>query len=165
MVSAEVLTVVFAVGVLFIAAQKAVSGRGEARPEGRLPGLPVQAGLAAGTGFLSSLMGIGGGVFGVLLLTAFGRSVHAAIATAAGFGFAIAVPGALGFVLAGQGAAVPPLSLGYVNLPAFACVAALSAVTAPMGARLAHRLPGPLLTRAFAAYLAVTGVLLLIEAF
>ena len=163
-VAADALTLLFAVGILVIAVQRLVWGRGEARAGAILPPLPVQAMLGAGTGLLSALMGIGGGVFGVLLLTAFGRAVHVAIATAAGFGLVIAVPGALGFMLAGQGAEVPPGSVGYVHLAGFAAVAGLSALTAPLGARLAHRLPAVLLSRAFAGYLALTGVLLLRDA-
>ena len=165
LIAAEALTLLFACGILLIAAQRLVFGRGVARAGARLPSVPVQASLAVGTGLASALMGIGGGVFGVLLLTAFGRSVHVAVATAAGFGLAIAVPGALGFVLAGQGAPTPPGSLGYVHLAAFASVAAFSALTAPVGAKLAHRLPATALARAFAAYLALTGILLLREAF
>ena len=110
---------------------------------------------AAGT------VAIGGGVFGVLILTSFGRSVHRAVATAAGFGLAIAVPGAIGFVLAGQGAPVPPGAFGYVHLVGFASLAVATAVTAPLGARLAHSLSAALLTRLFAIYLLITGLLLI----
>ena len=163
-IAADALTLFFAIGILAIAVQRLVWGRGAARPDAALPPVPVQAALGAGTGLVSALMGIGGGVVGVLLLTTFGRSVHAAIATAAGFGLVIAVPGAVGFMLSGQGAALPPGTVGYVHLAGFACVAALSALTAPLGARLAHRLPATALARAFAGYLLVTGVLLLREA-
>ena len=163
-VSAEALTLLFAVGILSIAVQKVALGARRSR-EGRLPPRPVQAALGLSTGALSSLMGIGGGVFGVLLLTMFGRSVHVAVATAAGFGLAIAVPGALGFMAAGSGVPVPPHAIGFVHVPAFLVVAAASALTAPYGARLAHRLPARLLNRAFAGYLLLTGVLLLREAF
>ena len=156
------LTLVFAIGVLMIGVQRLVA-RAEPREGASLPGVPLQRGLALGTGVLSSLMGIGGGVFGVLLLTRFGRSVHAAVATAAGFGLAIAVPGALGFLVLGTGEG-PWGTIGAVNLPAFGVVAAASALTAPFGARLAHALPARVLSRAFAAYLLVTGVLLLREA-
>jgi uncharacterized membrane protein YfcA len=167
-VSADVLTLVFALGILVIAVQRGLFGRDEARAEANLPPLSVQWTLAVGTGLASALMGIGGGVFGVLLLTAFGRSVHVAVATAAGFGLAIAVPGALGFALAGQGvgqgAGLPWGTVGLVSLPAFAAVAAASALTAPLGARLAHGLPARVLNRTFGAYLLVTGGLLLREA-
>ncbi len=159
-VPAEALTLIFALGVLLIALQKAFGGQPSAR-EASLPPPIVQYALAAATGLASALMGIGGGVFGVLILTSFGRSVHRAVATAAGFGLAIAVPGAIGFVLAGQGAPVPPGAVGYVHLVGFATLAVATAVTAPLGARLAHRLSATLLTRLFAIYLLITGLLLI----
>ena len=158
---ADGLTALFAFGVLIIGVQRLLAG-GRTRRDAALPSVSVQRGLALGTGTLSSLMGIGGGVFGVLLLTRFGRTTHQAVATAAGFGLAIALPGALGFALLGSGEG-PWGTVGAVNMPAFAIVAAASASTAPFGARLAHALPSTALSRAFAAYLLVTGVLLILE--
>ena len=156
------LTLLFALGVLGIGVQR-LAAPAAPRPGAGLPSLTVQRGLALGTGLLSSLMGIGGGVFGVLLLTRFGRNVHQAVATAAGFGLAIAVPGAIGFLVLGEGGG-PWGTVGAVNLPAFVVVAAASALTAPHGARLAHALPAALLSRGFAAYLILTGALLLRDA-
>ena len=158
------LTLLFAVGVLGIGVQRLFAPAAPRAGAG-LPSRPVQRALALGTGLLSSLMGIGGGVFGVLLLTRFGRGVHEAVATAAGFGLAIAVPGALGFAVLGPGEGATPWgTIGAVNLPAFALVALASGLTAPFGARLAHALPARVLSRGFAAYLLVTGTLLLREA-
>lgn len=159
----EGLTGFFALGIGLIGVQRLLGGGG-GRPGAGLPTVPIQRTLAFGTGTLSSLMGIGGGVFGVLLLTRFGRTTHEAVATAAGFGLAIAVPGALGFLLLGGGEG-PWGTVGAVNLPAFVLVAAGSALTAPLGARLAHAVSAAVLSRGFAAYLLVTAVLLLREAF
>jgi hypothetical protein len=90
-------------------------------------------------GFLSVLMGIGGGSFGVPLMTLYGVAIHRAVATAAGFGVIIAVPGVIGFLLVqGQGPDRPPFTIGQVNLVAFAVVVAMTLLTAPIGARLAH---------------------------
>jgi uncharacterized protein len=114
--------------------------------------------IGAGMGFASSWMGIGGGVFGVILLTLTGRSIHKAVATAAGFGAAIGIPGALGFILSGWGRTdLPPLSLGYVNLAGFALISTAAALTTPLGARLAHRLSKDMLGRVFALLLGVLG--------
>ena len=83
-----------------------------------------------------------------------GRPVHQAVGTAAGVGFLIAVPGTIGFALMGIGQAdLPPGSIGYVNLPAFAAIAIVSLFTAPLGARLAHSLNELHLRRAFGVYL------------
>lgn len=105
-------------------------------------------------GFLSVLMGIGGGSFGVPLMTLFNQPIHRAIATSAGFGVIIAVPSVIGFLLIGWGLPVkPPLTIGLVNLPAFAIVVSMTLVTAPLGVKLAHAMnPKPLKT-AFAFFI------------
>lgn len=91
-------------------------------------------------GLLSALIGIGGGVFGNMFLTAYGRPIHNAIGTTASLASFISVAGTVTFILLGLGAAgTPPGSLGFVSLVAFAVVAPLSASVAPFGVRLAHR--------------------------
>lgn len=99
-------------------------------------------------GFLSVLMGIGGGSFGVPLMTLFNQPIHRAIATSAGFGVLIAVPSVIGFLLIGWGMPIkPPLTVGLVNLPSFAIVVSMTLITAPLGVRLAHAMdPKPLKT-------------------
>lgn len=105
-------------------------------------------------GFLSVLMGIGGGSFGVPLMTLFNQPIHRAVATSAGFGVIIAVPSVIGFLLIGWDMPVkPPLTFGLVNLPAFAIVVSMTLITAPIGVRLAHAMdPRPLKT-AFAFFI------------
>jgi uncharacterized membrane protein YfcA len=131
-----------------------------------MPGGVARAGLGGGIGLLSALMGIGGGAFGVTLMTLCGRPIHQAVATASGFGASIAVPAALGYAVAGWGReGLPPWSLGFVSVPGFVLLAALTAITAPLGARLAHRLPQLTLKRAFAILLALLALNMLREAF
>ncbi|WP_372893469.1 sulfite exporter TauE/SafE family protein [Rhodosalinus sp.] len=109
---------------------------------------------APGVGFLSVLMGIGGGSFGVPLMTLHGVAVHRAVATAAGFGMLIAVPGVAGFLLvAVDPAHRPPFTIGAVNLPAFAVVIAMTLLTAPLGVRIAHAMNPTPLRRVFAVFL------------
>ncbi|MGH8442036.1 MAG: sulfite exporter TauE/SafE family protein [Nevskiaceae bacterium] len=128
-------------------------------------GLPGDAALlsAGGViGLLSALIGIGGGSLTVPFLTWRGVPIRQAVGTSAACGVPIAWAGAAGFVVAGWAAAGrPEFSLGYVALPAFAAIAVASVATAPLGARLAHRLPPRALRRAFAVLLVVIGVLLL----
>jgi uncharacterized membrane protein YfcA len=121
-------------------------GRTSWRIADTMPTGPLRALLSVMVGVLSTLMGIGGGSFGVPLMTLYGRSVHAAVATAAGFGLLIAVPSVIGFLLSPVPSEVrPPLTVGSVNLIAFALVVIMTWLTAPLGVRLAHRLdPGPL---------------------
>lgn len=161
----EVLLIIFGGGLLLIAAQMGFS-----TPNWRifndLPHGPARAATAGGIGLLSALMGIGGGAFGVTVMTLCGRPIHQAVATASGFGAAIALPAALGYVIAGWGReGLPPWSLGFISVPGFLIVAALTAITAPIGARLAHRLPQLALKRAFAVFLAFVALNMLREAF
>lgn len=111
------------------------------------------------------MMGIGGGAIGVTVMTLCGRPIHQAVATASGFGAAIAIPAALGYAIVGWGReGLPPWSLGFVNVPGFVFLALLTTITAPIGARLAHRLPQLTLKRAFAVMLAVLALNMLREA-
>ncbi|MCW5725208.1 MAG: sulfite exporter TauE/SafE family protein [Maricaulaceae bacterium] len=140
-------------------------GRPDWKLADEMPRGAARAGLGGLIGVLSALMGIGGGVIGVTLMTLTGRPIHRAVATAAGFGVAIGLPGAIGFVISGWSVADrPPLSLGYVNLAGFAALAACAVLVAPLGARLAHALPAAQLRRAFAVGLSVMGVMLVREA-
>jgi uncharacterized protein len=106
-------------------------------------------------GVLSSLMGIGGGQLSSLFMTFYGRPIHQAVATSSGLGILISIPGALGYIYAGwpKMDLLPPLSLGYVSLIGFLLFIPTSIWTAPIGARLAHRLSKRRLEVAFGIFL------------
>jgi uncharacterized membrane protein YfcA len=120
-------------------------------------GLPGRAGTTlAGTviGGVSSWVGIGGGTLSVPFMLWHNVPLHRAIATSAAIGFPIAIAGAAGYVVGGWGAGgLPGGSLGFVYLPALAGIVAGSVLTAPLGARTAHRLPVRPLKRIFALLL------------
>lgn len=161
----EMLMIVFGAGLLLIAAQM-----GFGSPNWRLyPDLPTgapRALIAGAIGFFSAMMGIGGGAFGVTVMTLCGKPIHRAVATASGFGAAIALPAAIGYIISGWGrAGLPPYSLGFVSVPGFIIMGLLTAVTAPIGARLAHTLPQRTLKRAFAIFLGLIALNMLREAF
>jgi len=100
------------------------------------------------------LMGIGGGSFGVPTMTLYSVPIHRAVATAAGFGILIAVPSVAGFLfLQMPEGGRPPLTIGAVNLVAFALVIAMTLITAPWGAALAHRTDAARLKRLFGLFL------------
>lgn len=150
------LSIVYAVVVLIVAAQMGL-GRESWRLRAELPEGWTRRGLGGLIGGLSAMIGVGGGALGGMLMTLCGRPIHQAVATASGFGVAIGVPAALGFIAFGWSAdGRPPLSLGYVNVPAAVVMALVTTATAPYGARLAHRLPRSTLRRLFALFLVVT---------
>jgi uncharacterized membrane protein YfcA len=167
-VPAELLAIVFAGGAIYIAWRR-LTGRGTIAParERNLATSPMRIPLGFGTGLFSSLMGLGGGAMGVMVMTAAGRSMHEAVATASGFGVAVAAPGAAGFLLAGLAVheGLPTGSIGYINLPAFIVMAIMAALAAPFGARLAHRVRGIILSRLFGAYVGLAAIGLLWEVF
>lgn len=103
-------------------------------------GWPLYA-AGTGIGFVSALMGIGGGILTNSYMTLYGRAIHQTIATSAGVGVLILIPGVVGYILAGWGAEdLPPFSLGYVNLLCFAIVMPLGLAVAKVGVGVAHRL-------------------------
>ncbi|HQW19406.1 MAG TPA: sulfite exporter TauE/SafE family protein [Rhodocyclaceae bacterium] len=119
--------------------------------------LPGRFGLLlVGTliGFVSSLVSAGGGFMSVPFMLWSNVVVHQAVGTSAALGFPIAVGGFIGYVASGWNApGLPPYSFGYVYLPALIGVVLMSFSTAPLGAKLAHRLPVGYLKRAFGIFL------------
>ena len=159
--SSDALRIIFGGTALLIAlnivlpAQQALMGRLSASPLAHRIS-------AAVIGYISSLMGIGGGSLSVPTLTAFGSTMHAAVGTSSALGVMLALPGMIGFIVSGWFApGTPPFSLGYVNLPAFALIGVVASLLAPVGAALAHRLPGRGLKFVFAAYLIIIGARML----
>ena len=140
-------------------------GRSEWRLGNAMPKGPLRLVLSPMVGFLSVLMGIGGGSFGVPLMSLHGTPIHRAVATAAGFGVIIAVPSVLGFLLLPTDpAARPPLTIGAVNVPAFLVVIAMTLTTTPLGVKLAHAMDPKPLKRAFAVFLVLVALNMLRKA-
>jgi uncharacterized protein len=161
--SGDVLRIVFA-GMAFVIAANIVFAF-QTRLMGHLKGSKSTHRISALiVGYVSSLMGIGGGSLTVPTLVAFGETMHKAVGTSAAIGVAIAVSGTAGFLISGWGVeGLPPLSLGYINLVALALVAILAAACAPLGAALAHRLEQQTLKYVFAIFLLAVGLNMLWE--
>ncbi len=146
-------------GIAFLVALKLLFGRKEWRLGAELPGPVGRGAIGVIIGFLSVLMGIGGGVMNNTFMTLYGRPLRQAVATSAGVGVLISIPGMLGFVWAGWGAAdLPPLSLGFVNLLAVAMIIPLTLLCAPLGVRLAHVLPPRMLEVSFGLFMMIVAV-------
>ena len=121
------------------------------------PSAPAIWGAGILTGLFSSLMGIGGGVFGNMFLSLYGRPMHQIVGTSASLGVLIAVPGMIGYMIAGLPVShLTPLgSIGYVSFLAAVIVAPLAVVAAPLGVHVAHRFTPAQLKRAFGIFLLV----------
>ena len=105
-------------------------------------------------GFISGLVGAGGGFISVPFMTWVNVSIHNAVATSAALGFPIALANATGYILSGLSLEhLPPYALGYIWLPGLLVIATCSVLTAPWGAKAAHKLPVKRLKRLFASIL------------
>jgi uncharacterized membrane protein YfcA len=105
-------------------------------------------------GAVSALVAIGGGSLSVPFMTWCNVKVQNAIGTSAAIGLPIALSGTLGYLISGwQVADMPEFSFGYIYLPAVATIASISIFTAPLGAKLAHKLPVATLKKLFAVML------------
>ena len=130
-----------------------------------LPGAAAMSAYGFAIGLASSLMGISGGSLVTVVLTLYGRPIHNAVATAAGLGVPITVAGTIGYVLAGLWhlALLPPLSLGFVSAIGVVLVAPLSSWVAPIGARLAYKLPKRKLEISFVLFLVLVAARFLVS--
>jgi uncharacterized membrane protein YfcA len=157
------LKVFFVIFLYYVAIQLLLNIRPQAHRQ--LPGRTAMFGVGGVIGGVSGLVGIGGGSMSVPFLVWCNIAMHNAIGTSAAIGFPIALAGAAGYVVNGLAVTLPPHSFGYVYLPALAGVAAMSMLTAPLGARLAHSLPIHGLKKIFALLLLVMGTKMLASLF
>ena len=108
------------------------------------------------SGFISAPMGIGGAVMNVPILKFFGYSINKAIGSAAAIGFLIALFGAIGFFIAGSYfEANLPLSLGFINIPAFLIFIPITTFMARIGARTVHRINKNKISKYFGIFLLI----------
>lgn len=124
-------------------------------PARQMPGTAGQLAAGGTIGFLSGMVGAGGGFVSVPFMVWCNVPIHQAVATSAALGFPIALANATGYAIGGTGVAgLPAASLGYIWLPALGVIASCSVLTAPLGARTAHQSPVDQLRRVFAMLLA-----------
>ena len=156
-IDAEPLAIFFACFMAYVSTQMLLNIK--PKPHRELPGTfgVSVAGLVIGG--ISALVAIGGGSLSVPFMTWCNIKMQHAIGTSAAIGLPIAVSGTVGFIVNGWGVeGTPPYTAGFIYLPALVLVAVVSVLTAPVGARMAHRLPVATLKKIFA------GVLILLSA-
>ncbi len=139
--------------IVYAGATQMMLGR-KPKAHGRLPG-PWGVGLAGLVmGTICGLVSAGGAFLTVPFMLRCGVPMHGTIGTGAAVGIPVAMVGTIGYVISGWPVeGLPELSLGFVYLPALAALVLGSVLTAPWGARVAHRLPVKALKRVFALLL------------
>ncbi|MEO6322827.1 MAG: sulfite exporter TauE/SafE family protein [Polaromonas sp.] len=154
LMSAQLLTLLFAVFVTFSATQMFIDKK--PKPTRQLPQGAGMFGAGGLIGILSALVGAGGGFVSVPFMTWCNVKIHNAVATSAALGFPIALAGTVGYIVAGWDLTeLPSGTFGFIYLPALGVISISSVITAPLGARAAHALNVQQLKRAFAAMLYV----------
>ena len=146
------LALVFAVFVAFSATQMLLDRK--PAPTRQMPGTAGSLGAGGVIGFISGLVGAGGGFISVPFMSWCNVAMHNAVATSAALGFPIALANTVGYVVGGWSMPSPlPGALGYLWLPGLAIIATASVTTAPLGARTAHAMNIKQLKKAFACTL------------
>jgi uncharacterized protein len=160
-ISQRALALAFA-AIVYGGATQLLLGRKPAAAR-TLPGTLPLVMVSALIGVISGLVSAGGSFLTVPFMLFCGVAMHTAIGTGAAIGIPVAVIGTIGYVASGLSTGtLPEYSLGFVYLPALAALVAGSVLTAPLGARAAHRLPVPTLRRVFAALLYVLATRMLL---
>ena len=115
-------------------------------------------------GFISAPMGIGGAVMNVPILKFFGYSINKAIGSAAAIGFLIALFGAIGFLITGSYLKTNlPLSIGFLNIPAFLIFIPITTFIARIGARTVHKIDKNNISKFFGIFLLIIASKFLLE--
>lgn len=150
--SAEPLAIFFSCFMAFVALQ--IIWDRKPKPARQLPGALALSSVGTGIGSISALVAIGGGTLTVPFLVWCNVRLPVAIGTSAAVGLPIALAGALGYLINGWSVeSLPVHTLGFIYWPAVVAMALMSSITAPLGAKLAHRLPLVLLKNLFALLL------------
>ena len=164
-ISGESLRGIFAVIVLVVGL-RLLFNRDTWRLGTEVPGNPVRGIVGFLIGFFSTLMGIGGGVLNNTFMTLFGRPIHQAVATSAGVGVLIAIPGTLGYIWAGWGDKLLPIgSTGFVNWIGVALIIPVTLLVAPLGVRIAHVLKKRQLEIGFGLFCVIVSVRFFVSLF
>ena len=120
--------------------------------------------LGSIVGFISAIMGIGGAVMNVPILKYFGYSINKAIGSAAAIGFLIALFGAIGFLISGSYLKTNlPLSIGFLNIPAFLIFIPITTFMARLGARTVHKIDKNKISKFFGIFLLIVAFKFLYE--
>lgn len=159
-VKSVVLKEIFASMTILIAFYMAFSGERGERPPLRFLTVPVQKAMAGIIGLVSAMLGVGGAILTVPLMSCIGLPMQRAVGTGAALGVAVSIPGVISYMISGSlaGENLPAWSIGYVNLLTVAMIIPTSMLIAPLGVKLSHNMPRPMLRRVFAAVLVIVSV-------
>lgn len=142
----------FSIFMFFVAIQMIFGAK--PNPSRALPHRSILVATGAGIGGISALVSIGGGSLSVPFLYWHNIPLKKAVGTSAAIGFPIALSGTIGYLINGpDGSASPEGVLGFIYIPGVVAVSVVSAITAPLGVKLAHNIPVDLIKKIFSILL------------
>lgn len=163
--SSGVLRIVFGLFVLFLSFTMVFKSKRVRLEQRELPGKVGLFFSSLGISGFCNILGMGGGSLMVPFLSRYQIPMRNAVATSAVCGFPIALVGVISLISVGADEpGLPAWSTGYVYWPAFICMVIPSIFLAPVGAKLAHRLPAENLKHVFAVFLLIVGMDMLSKA-
>ena len=160
----ETLMMIFGAVLIILALQMMLNFK--PKPSATLPSTQSLSVVGLVIGWISALVGIGGGSMSVPFLVWCNTSIRYAVATGAACGLPIAIAGMVGFIFMGWNeSALPNWSTGYIYWPACLGIVSTSILTAPLGTKLAHTLPSAITRKIFSIILTIAGIKILFGAF
>ena len=138
----RVLEIIFGCLLLFVVIKNIIDINKE-REDAKIPFNWITTGIVGlFVGFSSGLLGIGGGIFLIAILTSLlGFSLIEAIGTSSVFICLTAIGGFLSYMVSGWGVSTFPYSIGYVSIINFGLISVFSVPMASLGAKYAHKVP------------------------
>ena len=118
-----------------------------------------------GVGFISVLLGIGGGSLMVPFMRTFGYDIRKSIGTASAIGILIAISGTITMITGGEiiNDVVTPFTLGYINLFGFIVFVPVTMLMARIGAKAVYKIDKKLLSKIFGTFLLIVSIRSFIE--
>lgn len=161
-ISASHLAIFFALFMAYVSVQMFLNI--QPKPSRTTPGNSALVVTGGAIGAVSAVVAIGGGSLTVPYLAWHNVSLKKAIGTSAAVGFPIALAGTVGYLVNGWNSSYQQDYLyGFIYLPAVILISMVSYFTAPLGVKLAHSLPVPILKKVFAVFLLLLGVKMLMS--
>ena len=118
-----------------------------------------------GVGFISVLLGIGGGSLMVPFMRTFGYDIRKSIGTASAIGILIAISGTITMIAGGKiiNNVSTPFTLGYINLFGFIVFVPVTMLMARIGAKAVYKIDKKLLSKIFGSFLIIVSIRSFIE--
>ena len=116
-------------------------------------------------GFISVLLGIGGGSLMVPFMRTFGYDIRKSIGTASAIGILIATSGTITMITGGEiiNNISTPYSIGYINLFGFIVFVPVTMLMARIGAKTVYKIDKKLLSKIFGSFLIIVSIRSFIE--